>query len=201
MSAAQLPPSPIPNCRPLELTSGFVPLLQQFFDANPEYFLAVQGEPATAGEAHEEIYGELPPGIAFRKKWVIGYVGPDDSMVAVAGLVSDIFAPGVWNVSTFILATSRHGSGDAQALYSSIESWAKANGACWLRLGVVQGNIRAERFWSSRGFVETRKRHGYQIGRQANTLRVMFKPLADGTLEEYLSLVPRDRPETSQAPG
>jgi hypothetical protein len=31
--------------------------------------------------------------------------------------------------------------------------------------------------------------------KQGNTLRVMFKPLAGGTLEEYLSLVPRDRPE------
>jgi hypothetical protein len=31
------------------------------------------------------------------------------------------------------------------------------------------------------------------MGQRTNTVRVMLKPLAGGTLEEYLSLVERDR--------
>ena len=199
MTATHLPPSPISTLRTIELTAVCEPLLQRFFEANPEYFLAVQGEPATPGEAREEIEGELPPVLNFTKKWVIGYVSSDGSLVAMANLISDIFVPSVWNVSTFILATSRYGSGEAQVIYQGLEAWAASNGARWLRLGVVQGYLRAERFWSSRGFVETRKRPGYQIGQQINTLRVMYKSLAGGTLEEYLSLLPRDRPEVPNA--
>lgn len=199
MPTSTLPQSPISSLRAIELTAEHEPLLQRFFDANPEYFLAVQGEPATPDEAHEEIHGELPSGWSFTRMWVVGYLNADGSLAAMAHLISDIIVPGVWNVSTFIVATSRHGSGDAQVLYQSLETWAANSGARWVRLGVVQGHTRAERFWTSRGFTETRKREGYQIGQQLNTLRVMYKPLDGGTLEEYLSLVGRDRPEAPRA--
>jgi GNAT superfamily N-acetyltransferase len=190
-----LPGSPIPGLRTVELVAGSEPLLQRFFDANPEYFLSIQGEPARPDEAHEEIHGELPVGWPFTKKWVIGYAGDDGALLAMANVVSDLLADGVWHIGTFIVATARHGTGDAQRLYRGIEDWAMANGARWLRLGVVQGNGRAERFWLSRGFVEARARDGVPFGRVTNTVRVMFKPLAGGSREDYLLLVPRDRPE------
>lgn len=194
-----LPPSPISGLRTLELGVEHEPLLQQFFEANPAYFLAVQGEPPTPGEAKEEIEGELPAEFTYTKKWVIGYLGQDGTLAAMATLVSDILAPTVWCVSTFIVATARHGCGDAKTIYESLEAWAASHGACWLRLGVVAGHTPAERFWSSRGYVETRTREGYRIGRQLNTLRVMYKPLSGGTLADYLSLVERDRPEGKRA--
>jgi hypothetical protein len=48
-------------------------------------------------------------------------------------------------------------------------------------------------------FVEVRKRGGVEMGKLVNTLRVMAKPLAAGTLPEYLALVARDRPEPREA--
>jgi GNAT superfamily N-acetyltransferase len=195
MSIAELPASLIAGLRTVALGSGDEPALQRFFEANPRYFVAVNGEPAGPGEAHEEIHGELPAGWAFTKKWVVGYLDADNQVVALANVVSDLLAPGVWHIGTFIVATSRHGSGEAQVLYRGVEDWARANGARWLRLGVVQGNGRAERFWERLGYVETRTRTGVEMGRLTNTLRVMVKPLAGGMLEPYLQLVPRDRPE------
>lgn len=195
MITSMLPPSPLTTLRSIELLPEHEPLLQAFFVANPAYFLAVQGAPATPDEAHEEIQGELPPGCTYSKKWVIGYLGEDGQLVAMSNVVSDLFVTGIWTIGTFMLATARHGSGDAQTLYQTLETWAAKNSAQWLRLGVVQGNTRAERFWTQQGYIETRKREGYQIGQQSNTLRVMFKPLCGGTQDEYLSLMTRDRPE------
>ncbi len=68
------------------------------------------------------------------------------------------------------------------------------SGAEWLRLGVVAGNTRGERFWESRGYIETRIRTEVPYRLRTQAMRVMFKPLAGGTLEEYLALVERDRP-------
>lgn len=62
--------------------------------------------------------------------------------------------------------------GLAQALHAELEAWAVSNGANWLRLGVVQGNGRAERFWESLGYVEFRTRIGVEMGKRTNTLRV-----------------------------
>jgi GNAT superfamily N-acetyltransferase len=195
MPPTKLPSSPIPNLRIIEPTSIEEPLLQHFFEANPQYFLAVNGEPAGPNEAHEEIHGELPSGWGFTKKWLIGYVDAQNELIAMANIISDLLSPGVWHIGLFVVATSRHGSGDAQTIYRGLETWAKENGAHWLRLGVVQGNARAEHFWDSLGYIQTRTRDGVEMGKLTNTIRVMVKPLAGGSLEQYLSLIERDRLE------
>lgn len=66
----------------------------------------------------------------------------------------------------------------------------------WVRPGVVEGYLRAERFWEARGFVDVRRRDGVEMGQQVNNLRVMANPLAGGAISEYFALVARDRPES-----
>jgi GNAT superfamily N-acetyltransferase len=180
-----------------ELTAVDIPQLQRFFELNPEYFRAVNGQAPASDEAHEEIHGTLPEGWPFTKKWLIGFFDQTGSMVGVANVVSDLLARGVWHIGLFLIATRLHGRGAARSLYDHLERWALDQGAQWLRLGVVQGNTRAERFWDRCGFIEVRKRAGVEMGRLTNTLRVMAKPLAAGTLSEYLALVERDRPVPS----
>lgn len=194
-SAPSLPPSPLAMLRTIELGSDDEPLLQRFFAENPAYFIAVHGEPAADNEAHEEIHGVPPAAWSFTKKWLVGYVDGAGSLVAMANVITDLLAQGVWHIGLFIVATSRHGSGDAQRLHHGLERWASGHGARWLRLGVVQGNARAERFWKSMGYAQVRTREGVAMGRLTNTLRVMVKPLQGQTIEEFLALVPRDRPE------
>ena len=91
-------------------------------------------------------------------------------------------------------ARSRHGTGDAQRLNQGLETWSSANGAAWMRLGVVQGNTRAERFWAGQGYVPVRERPGIEMGKRMVTVRNMVKPLTHRTLEQYFELAPRDRP-------
>jgi len=199
MNVVALPSSPIADWDTVELTSRHEPLLQAFFEASPLYFEAIHGEPARSGEAHEEICGELPADWPFAKKWVIGYLDKGDSLVAMANAIADLLAVGVWHVGTLIIATSRHGTGDAQTIYSSLESWAMVGGARWMRLGVVAGYSRAEHFWEGRGFMQVRSREGVVMGKKTNTIRVMVKPLYGQPLVEYFELVRRDRPEHTHA--
>ncbi len=119
------------------------------------------------------------------------------AMVAMANVVSDLLAPTVWHIGLFMVATARHGDGSSQRIYRGLEAWAGANGASWLRLGVVQGNVKAERFWERLGFAQVRTRSGVKMGRLTNTIRVMIKLLRGGTLEQYLALVERDGPEAA----
>ena len=196
MHPANPPLFSVESLRSVELQSEDVPELQRFFEANPEYFLAVEGRPPDHSEANEEFHSELSAGWSFTKKWFLGFVDDANSRVGMASLVSDLLALNVWHIGLFIVATARHGSGDAQALYQALEDWAVRSGAQWFRLGVVEGNTRAERFWEKAGFVQVRKRNSVEMGKLVNTLRIMAKPLAGGTLAEYLALVARDRPES-----
>jgi GNAT superfamily N-acetyltransferase len=179
-----------------ELGLADTPRLQRFFDANPEYFLTITGEPPTPQEADAEINGALPDGWPYTKKWILGFVDEHDALIGMANVVSDLLAPGVWHVGLFILATRLHGGDAAAPLYDRMEAWMRAEGAQWLRLGVVRGNVRAERFWERRGFVEMRERQ-VPMGVRKNAVRVMAKPLAGGAMNDYLARIPRDRPDAA----
>jgi GNAT superfamily N-acetyltransferase len=177
------------------LTREDIPALQRFFEESPEYFVAVNGEAPRADEAREEFEDLPPPGYPYRDRYLIKYLGRDGGMVAMANALSDLFAPGIWHIGLFIVGSHLHGSGAAAEMYGALEAWMRAGGARWARLGVVEGNARAERFWEKAGYVEVRKREGVEMGKRINTLRVMVKPLDESSLEDYLALAARDRPD------
>ena len=171
--------------------------LQRFFDANPEYFMSVDGEPAAGDAAAHELVDVPPPGMPYREMVLLGVSDGDDpsgAMAAMATVVGGFIAEEVWHIGLFIVDTSLHGSGAAHAIHRALERWIAERGARWIRLGVVAGNARAERFWERSGYVETRRRGPMAMGRKTNVVRVMVKPLAGGTVDEYLQLVERDRP-------
>ncbi len=180
----------------IEMDASDIPSLQTFFEQNPAYFISVSGQPATATEAEDELNGPLPEGWSYSKKSVLGFVDQTNTLIGMSNIVSDLLAEGVWHIGLFLIATAQHGNGMAQKLYQGLEHWARDNGAQWLRLGVVEGNSRAEKFWEKQGYTEVRKREGVQIGLRNNTVRVLVKPLVGRDTAEYLKLVVRDHPES-----
>lgn len=178
------------------LTEADLPALQAFYNANPAYSLLTSGHAPLPTGAHEEFFAPPPPEFSHGRVWVVGFYDSANTLIGAAGIIEDLFAPGVWHTGIFIIATAQHGNGTAQHAYRLLETWMMNNGARWLRLGVVLGNARAERFWSRRGYQEVRRREGVKMGNRINTIRVMLKPLTNTSLANYLEKVPRDRPDT-----
>lgn len=178
-----------------ELSEIDLPLLQDFFVSNPEYFFAVNGMAPRADEARQEFVSRPPPEIPFNRVYVIGFFDTTGTLVAMTSVTSDFLAKGIWHIDLFVVATALHGSGSASSIYAGIEAWLLKQGVRWVRLGVVAGNIRAEKFWGKSGFIEIRRRPGMQFGIRTQTVRVLVKPIATSGLEEYFSLAARDRPE------
>jgi GNAT superfamily N-acetyltransferase len=183
--------------RAVELDASDVSALQRFFEANPAYFFNVSGQAPAVDEALQELHAVPPPDMTFGRQWVLGFFDDADELVAMASVVSDFVAGGVWLIGLLVVASSLHGTGTAQALHRALESWARGNGGRWIRLAVVVGNAQAERFWRKVGYTEVRQRTGVAMGQRVNTLSIMVKPLVGGDVSEYLALVARDRPEAS----
>jgi GNAT superfamily N-acetyltransferase len=182
----------------VELAEEDLPALQAFFVANPEYFQAVTGAPPRPDEAKQEFESRPPPGLPYDKVYVLGFLDASGEMVAMASVLTDLLAPGVWHISLFMIATALHGTGTAALLYERLEHWAKDKGASWLRLDVVAGNRKAERCWEKAGYKDV-QRLPVQLGSMTHTVRVMVKPLRGSDIDEYLREVPRDRPKQSLA--
>lgn len=173
-----------------------LPALQDFFVANPDYFLSVNGVPPRADEAKQEFEDRPPPEMPFDEVFVIGFVDSAGRLIAMAAVISNLLAKHVWHIGLFIVATPLHGSGTAALLYSGLEAWLKDQGAHWVRLGAVVGNVKAERFWEKRGYVEVRRRADAKLGDLVQTVRVFVKPVSTSGMEEYRTLVARDRPDS-----
>jgi GNAT superfamily N-acetyltransferase len=182
----------------VELAEEDLPALQAFFVANPEYFQEVTGAPPRPDEAKQELESRPPPGLPYDKVYVLGFLDSSGQMVAMASVLTDLLAAGVWHISLFIIATALHGTGTAGLLYERLEKWAKDEGASWLRLDAVAGNLKAERFWEKAGYKDV-QRLPVQLGSMTHTVRVMVKPLQGSDIDEYLREVPRDRPKHSLA--
>lgn len=179
----------------IELQPRDAAVLQAFYEANPDYNLAVCGEPPPHDAARDTFESQPPAGWPYGRKWVIAFRAEDGPLVAMAELLSNLFVDGVWHIGLFIVATRLHGTGAARVLYEGLEAWMVERGALWSRLGVVVANARAERFWERLGYVEVRRRDGLAMGRRVNAIRVMVKPLGDEDVRQYLVQVPRDRPD------
>ena len=179
--------------RAVELAGSGIDELQRFFDANPLYFETVMGEPPQPSAAHDTLHRVPPDDMTFTRKWVMGFRDEAGALAGMADVIEDLIGDDVWHVGLFIVATRLHGTGAARSLYDALERWMRAGGARWLRLGVVAGNARAERFWEKCGYREVRTRDNVRMGARVHRLRVMMKPLFGGSLEEYLQLVPRDQ--------
>jgi GNAT superfamily N-acetyltransferase len=172
-----------------ELGAADMEDVQRLFEATPSYFQLVLGEPP-APDAARKIFERLPPdGWAYTRKWSIGWRDASGALAAMADVVEDLLAPAVWHLGLFIVAGPLHGTGVARDAYDALESWIGTRGARFLRLGVVDGNVRAERFWRSRGYVEVQRRGGVAMGRKTHTLFVMAKPVGTASLDGYRALV------------
>jgi GNAT superfamily N-acetyltransferase len=192
--ATEWPLSDASKMRVVPLSLADETELQHFFEQAPDYFIAVNGEPATPTEARDELLGGLPAGWSCSRMYWLGYRDACGQLVAVVNIAADLLAAGVWHIGLLLVHTRWHGTGLARRLHADLEAWAARRGAQWLRLTVVVGNAKAERFWPKVGYVQVRTREGITMGRQVNTVSIQVKALAGGRVDEYLERVERDRP-------
>ena len=171
-----------------------VPLLQSFFEVNPEYFYFAHGQAPVADEAQKEFDDLPPPEMPFKRQFFLGFFDEAGDLLGMVSGLIDFITDGVGHIGLFITTTHLHGSGAPRKMYQALEDWLLAQGMHSLRLGVIQGNTRAQLFWQRNGFQLVRERGPVQLGQRSQMLDVMVKPLGELSINDYLYLVQRDRP-------
>ena len=63
--------------------------LQAFFEANPAYFLAVNGTPPHPGEARQEFDDRPPPKLPHGAVYVVGFRDEHGSLIGMASVLAD----------------------------------------------------------------------------------------------------------------
>lgn len=171
-----------------------LPALQAIFEADPRYFVQVGGQPPRPDEAEREFEERPPAHLGCSDHWFCGVHDRAGRLRGVVILDTDLAAPGVWHIALFFLHPAERGTGAAAEVHDALEAHARAGGAAWLRLCVIEGNATAERFWARCGYTPLRTRPLVDASGQERLSRVMVKALTGAPLERYLERVPRDAP-------
>ena len=168
--------------------------LQTFYEANPGYWHLTHGRPPQPSEAVEGFDFRPPPDMTYTALpvWLIRARG-SRRIIGEVSAATDLMASGVTHLGFFMVETARHGSGLADEVHGAYEAWAVRQRARWLRLGVVERHLRAQRFWRRHGYAEIARRQDYVLGDLRHTLLVMVKPITPNSMDEYLARVPCDR--------
>lgn len=177
--------------RAVELTIDDVGLVQAFYRQNPEYWIIVANKTSSEQMALEDFFAPGNPTVRRGKKWRIGFFDGNNILVGISYIFSDFLAEHVWHIEFFIVASALHGTGASSEIYDELESWILHQNGSWLRLGVVVGHTKAQRFWEKAGYMALGKWEGGVAG-VGLTIQLMLKPLKNIPLMEYFRCVPND---------
>lgn len=172
--------------------------LQAFHEANAGYWWLTHGHPPAADDAVTAFDKGPPSFMSWRlHPWLWARDRDHGALIGQFRYVVDLMAPGVCHLGFFMVAQHLHGTGFAQRLYEDYEAAAHAAQARWLRLGVVEANPRARRFWLRQGYVDVKRTLGTVLGQRTHVQITMVKPVGGATLADYLAAVPYDAVTTA----
>lgn len=136
-----------------------------------DYYHIVEGMPPSDGAA-AEILESLPPGKKAEDKTVAGIFSKDGKLIALADIIMDYPSTGTWMLGLLLIDPRERKKGLGRSIHDGIAGWVATYGAKKLRIGVVEDNTNALRFWTHLGYKETGSvpRH---YGIKDNIVRVM----------------------------
>ncbi|MBN1551667.1 GNAT family N-acetyltransferase [bacterium] len=151
-------------------------IIQQLLTKCQSYFKLVAGE-AVNSEYSFDLLSKTPPDKTIDDKFLLGIFEDGFELIAILDIIRDFPAPGIWFLGLMLLEPDRRNQGLGHLIYDTLEDWMKREGAKSFRLGVVEQNPNAVKFWRRMGFEIVEKRENVMAGKQSNTVIVMQKIL------------------------
>ncbi|MNY20851.1 putative acetyltransferase [compost metagenome] len=169
------PPSQLASFRTIRLSLADAPRLQPLLEACEDYFLMITGEGAGPQEAESEL-ASLPPGKTLDEKFFIGLQKPEGNLVGVLDVVKDYPEPGIWYLGLLLLHPRERAKGLGASLHAQLCENLREHGGRAIRLGVLEQNEKALRFWERMGYREL-ERKPFKAGSLPHTVRVLQRGL------------------------
>jgi GNAT superfamily N-acetyltransferase len=172
-----LSPFQLTDYRVRVLDTSDLPSIQLLLDRCADFHLLVTGEPPKPGDA-SNLLEDHPPDIAPDDKIVFGIFSPRNELLGVLDLARNYPLAGIWWIGLLLLDPICRGQGLGKQVYTAFEAWARKHGANEIRLGVVERNEKALRFWESLGFQRIVRRPPVKMGQLEQAVFVLSKPSA-----------------------
>ncbi len=151
-----------------------MPALQALLERSSDYFHLIEGRPPKPDDAINLAH-ECPPGWSLNGKFLIGIKDQYNHLVAVLEGMRGYPRQGIFWIGLLLIDPSKRGQGLGARIVAGFEQWARSQGAKQIRLGVVDVNERAFRFWQRVGFELVNNKRSSYLGQQERLVYQMKK--------------------------
>jgi GNAT superfamily N-acetyltransferase len=118
-----------------------------------DFSLLIEGRLPEKDAGHEILF-DLPPDKDLKDKYVFGIYKENDYIIAVIDLIKDYKVPGEWTLGLMMIDPDERGNGLGRKLHEFVKAWVSESQGRVLRIGVVEENYRAHKFWIEMGYSE-----------------------------------------------
>lgn len=162
----------LPGYKMTSLSQQDIVAIQSLLERAQDYTLLLTGGPP-APSAAEELLLDRPEMTLLQDKFLFGVVDEAGTLVGVLDVVRGYPRADTWFIGLLLLDPDHRGQGLGQHVYQDFADWAAAAGAACFKLGVLEENERALRFWQSLGFEEVERRPPRCFGQKSHTVILM----------------------------
>ena len=107
-------------------------------------------------EEINDIFTDLPPNKNLEDKFLLG-VYKFEELIGMVDIIKDFPTIGEWTLGLMLIEPGERGSGLGKIIHKELIKWAKGLGAKTFRIGVIEDNHKAFKFWSNLGYIKIKE--------------------------------------------
>jgi len=115
-----------------------------------DYFQLVSGRSVTRADV-DEIFVTVPPTKTLTDKLILG-VYEDSTLIGMIDVIKDYPSESIGWIGLFLLVCDKRNHGLGKSVHQTLIEQLKACGANFIRLGVIERNTKALKFWERIGY-------------------------------------------------
>lgn len=153
-----------------ELTQMHSEAIVSLYQRTQDYFMLAEGE---VPESCEELLFDTPPNVSLEKKIVLGAMR-EHQLVGLVDCVYGFPQADTSMIGLLLVDSACRGKKIGTQLFEHIVELSKEQGMSRIRIGVMDTNEKALKFWSALGFVHLETKGPVTYGDRTHMIRVMI---------------------------
>jgi ribosomal protein S18 acetylase RimI-like enzyme len=160
----------------VQLDLNDVGKIQSLLEKCADYNEMLTGEPVEPEDGFE-LLADLPSGKTLEEKHVLGIFDCMNDLIGVLDFVENYPDEGEWYIGLLLLDPDKRNKGIGERVLRAFEDWARQSGVMAVRLGVVEQNDGAFRFWTRAGYEPVEKRPARWYGAREQVVYILRRDL------------------------
>lgn len=154
-----------------------IDILQELCENCIDYYEMNGGRTEDLSNCGQDLFDDLPPGKDHNDKSIVGLFVNENTLAGIIEIVKDYPEEKTWYIGQMMMRREMRGQGIGQGFLQEYLKYLSELNVNKIRLGVLQENEKAYRFWKRMGFKLIYERENYEIGDKTTTAYVMEREL------------------------